>query len=547
MNEYIMKVFSLWLVVILCLPTVALAQKFDERFDDWPVDLKINGRLVMCGGNFEPELLAELFNDKKRIRVCLVGTVNAEQVGSLAAALVPVSNSVTFFRDVPDSSLETGDCDTLVIVSGTDDGERANQLVVESADLLRKFVQGGGTLAVDGRMVPVLGQTMFVADDSSPGIALVPDSVIRLEGTDSDADETSWNSLLVKLRRCVGIQLAPQATLLLSGRKMLVLGEGSATFSVPACEHLPARTQTIYKNEGRRQPPEEFVIDWTEWRRDSIERTLEQFPPASPGKPFVENGTLMIVGGGGMPKGLLDQFVELAGGKEARLVYVPCSEEDEIAGEQGMVANWKQQGVAAATMLHTKDRNRANSDEEFFAPLKDATGIMFGGGRQWNFADSYYGTRTHELMKGVVQRGGVIIGSSAGASIQARYLARATPIGNFRIMAPGYERGGLGFISGIAIDQHFSQRGRQKDMTTLVDKYPQLLGIGLDEATAIIVQKSKAEVVGRGKVFFYDRNQPVVDGEPDYRALPAGSSYDLAERKVLVDATVPESQKVDKR
>ena len=215
------------------------------------------------------------------------------------------------------------------------------------------------------------------------------------------------------------------------------------------------------------------------------------------------------------------------------MVYVPCSEQDELPERHRTVEAWKRMGVQHATFIHTKDRNKANSDDEFLVPLKDATGIWFGGGRQWNFADSYYGTRAHKLMKDVLKRGGVIGGSSAGASIQARYLARATPIENFRIMAPGYERGGLGFISGVAIDQHFSQRGRQKDMTQLVNRYPQLLGIGIDEATALIVQKSEAKIVGRGKVHFYDRNQPVYPGKPDYVALPAGTAYDLKARSIV--------------
>ena len=104
-------------------------------------------------------------------------------------------------------------------------------------------------------------------------------------------------------------------------------------------------------------------------------------------------------------------------------------------------------------------------------------------------------------------------------------------------MASGYERGGLGFIAGVAIDQHFSQRGRQKDMTGLVNTWPQLLGIGIDESTAIIVHKSQAEVTGRGNVFFYDRTQPVIKGAADYVALPAGSIYDLAIRVVIIDTT----------
>jgi cyanophycinase-like exopeptidase len=107
-------------------------------------------------------------------------------------------------------------------------------------------------------------------------------------------------------------------------------------------------------------------------------------------------------------------------------------------------------------------------------------------------------------------------------------------------MAPGYERGGLGFISGVAIDQHFSQRGRQKDMTQLVNRYPQMLGIGLDESTVIIVQESKAEVIGSGRAHFYDRNLPVYPDKPDFIALPAGSFYDLGERAIIKDATVEE-------
>ncbi|MCH2180053.1 MAG: Type 1 glutamine amidotransferase-like domain-containing protein, partial [Mariniblastus sp.] len=198
--------------------------------------------------------------------------------------------------------------------------------------------------------------------------------------------------------------------------------------------------------------------------------------------------------------------------------------------ESGLLKLWRENGVASASQVHTKDRNRANTDAEILTPLREATGIWFGGGRQWNFSDSYYGTEAHRLMKEVVQRGGVVGGSSAGASIQARYLARANPLGNFDIMVDGYERGGLGFIGGVAIDQHFSQRQRQTDMSGLVDRYPQLLGIGLDEKTAIIVRQSVAEVVGDGKAHFYDRNRPVVPGEPDFLALEQGAKFDLAKR-----------------
>ena len=122
----------------------------------------------------------------------------------------------------------------------------------------------------------------------------------------------------------------------------------------------------------------------------------------------------------------------------------------------------KIRGAANATWIHTKDRSRADSARAILDPIRNATGLWFGGGRQWNFSDSYYGTTAHRLMHEVLARGGVIAGSSAGASIQAEWMARGDPLGNQKIIAPGYERG-LGFIKGVAIDQHFTQRDRRRN------------------------------------------------------------------------------------
>src|SRR5437763_5855947 len=138
----------------------------------------------------------------------------------------------------------------------------------------------------------------------------------------------------------------------------------------------------------------------------------------------------------------------------------------------------------------------------------------------------------HELFRAVLSRGGVIGGSSAGATIQGDYLCRGAPGGPNNIICEGYERS-LGFLPGVAIDQHFTQRNRLKDLTALVNHYPQFLGVGLDEATAIVVQGHVADVMGRGRVHFYDRRKPVVEGQPDYEALSDGGKYDLKERKIL--------------
>jgi len=111
-------------------------------------------------------------------------------------------------------------------------------------------------------------------------------------------------------------------------------------------------------------------------------------------------------------------------------------------------------------------------------------------------------------------------------------MPRGDPLGNLNIIAEGYEQG-LGLLTGVAIDQHFAQRNRFADMTSLVAVYPQLLGIGLDEGTAIVVAGSVAEVVGGSQVHFYDAARPVAEGESDHASLSARQKYDLRARATL--------------
>ena len=85
----------------------------------------------------------------------------------------------------------------------------------------------------------------------------------------------------------------------------------------------------------------------------------------------------------------------------------------------------------------------------------------------------------------------------------------------------------------MGIDQHFAQRKRFKDMTRMMTIYPQYLGIGLDEATAIVVRGSVADVVGRGEVHFYDATKKPEKGKPDHVSLKAGAKYDLKARKAI--------------
>jgi len=525
---------------------VVSAQDIGEKFDAWPLETSINGTLVLATSPEDLTILKQVLRplpEDAIVRLYAHDSTATEAITQLESASEPLKLQRTTWQspDVHAATLEelTKECDVLYWHTTAISTDADRQAIVDCRDILKRFVGRGGLLVLIGPVAQLAGQLNATPGRGYvQGLNLAPDAVIMHDFRSTTEQRSELLKTLELNPRTVGIGLQPNAIMILNGRTVRMIGKGTATFLLPNGEHHTESQQVLAEATSPRQPQKEYMLDWTQWRRRSIDRTLDAFPPKKQEVPYVENGTLVIVGGGGMPDGLMDRIIELAGGPDsAKMVYVPCVEEASISPIQRTVSSWKKGGVRQADFIHTKDRTKANADEQFLKPLTDATGLWFGGGRQWNFSDSYYGTKAHQMMKDVLKRGGVIAGSSAGASIQAEYLARATPIENFDIMAAGYERGGLGFIVGVAIDQHFSQRGRQKDMAKLVDCYPQLLGIGLDEATAIIVQKSTAEIVGRGKVFFYDRSQTAAD-DVDYVALPAGSSYNLATRTVLIDTTV---------
>jgi cyanophycinase len=192
---------------------------------------------------------------------------------------------------------------------------------------------------------------------------------------------------------------------------------------------------------------------------------------------------------------------------------------------------FKRAGATDVHLLHTRDRDVANSDE-FVVVLRDAKAVWFGGGRQWRLTDAYLGTKTEAAIHDVLKRGGVIGGSSAGATIQGSYLLRGAPEGNQIMMSPGHEKG-FGYIRNSAIDQHLLARKRENDMLPVIRKHPHLLGIGIDESTALVVRGNTAEVIGKSKVLFYDIALEKTVGEKFYTMLDPGERYDLKSRRKL--------------
>jgi cyanophycinase len=211
---------------------------------------------------------------------------------------------------------------------------------------------------------------------------------------------------------------------------------------------------------------------------------------AEPQKP----GALVIVGGGGIPDSVRDKFMALAGGKAARLVIIPTASRsaDQKDEEEGYLSPWRKYAPAKLTLLHTRSHDRAN-DSAFVKVITEATAIWFGGGDQAQLVTAYRGTLVEQEFQALLKRGGVIGGTSAGAAVMSGVMIQG---GN-----PNADLGhGFGFITNAVIDQHFLRRNRVNRLIGVLSARPQLIGIGVDEETAFILQGDQWSVVGRSYV-----------------------------------------------
>jgi cyanophycinase len=205
-------------------------------------------------------------------------------------------------------------------------------------------------------------------------------------------------------------------------------------------------------------------------------------------------GSLVIVGGGGTPDTVWQRFMQLAGGDTARIVQVQtaAANADETDTTSVLRAWWARK-PRSVTIFHTTNKERAN-DPAYVKPLREATGVWFVGGVQSRITDAYLGTLVEKELNALLQRGGVIGGTSAGAAIMTKVMITG---GN-----PEATLGtGFGFLPGAIADQHFIRRNRQPRLVGALRKNPGLIGFGIDEQTALIVHSgNRLEVLGESLV-----------------------------------------------
>ena len=380
----------------------------------------------------------------------------------------------------------------------TADADRAQR-----AELLRACLDRNGLLILDATHVQSEQQL-------AEGWNLIPDiDVVRIK-------EQPLPITTLRPKR-VRLQMASNCLLRIGRREVINLSDNSA----PAC-HCQQPGTVSYPEPLQQSFASREVIDLTAARRALVERQQPAFPADTDYHPRLASGSLVIVGGGGAPAEIWDKFVELAGGKDSRIVVLPTAVAEPEYEDDDEARLLKQHGAGEVRMLRQYSRDDV-SKPEYLEELRWATGIWFGGGRQWRFVDAYWGTPAWNELKQVLVRGGVIGGSSAGATIQGDLLVRGHPLGNQIMVADGYRRG-LGLLDGVAIDQHFKQRNRFDDLAAVVKRYPKIYGIGIDESTALVVQSpGLCSVIGKGSVWL---NWPTSETR-QYVEHASGSEFTL--------------------
>jgi cyanophycinase len=499
----------------------------------------IDGALVIVGGGKTPAAVTERFLQLaggEKAHIVYIPTASeradtetAEMLLAPWKARKPASAALLHTRsrrtaDDPDFCAPLKKA-TGVWIGGGKQSRLAEAYVGTAVEKeLYALLKRGGVIGGTSSGAAVMSKLMIASGNpkaiTAQGFDLLPGAVIDQHFLKRDRKERLLG-VLKDHPGHVGLGIDENTALVVQGRTLEVVGDSTVMVCLPASAVRPVRTYELKARD---------VADLTALRRAALARCESPFPPRDAPAPHVPRGALVLVGGGSTPPEVTRKFIELAGGADAPIVILPTTAPDPVPPDAGRTL-FVQAGARNLHVLAARQRKDAE-DPKTQEMLRKARGVWLGGGRQGCFVDALADTRAVELMREVLKRGGVIGGTSAGATVQGDYLCRGSPLGGEEMMCEGYERG-FGFLPGVAIDQHFSQRKRFGDMEALVSTYPQLLGIGIDEATALVVRGHVGEVMGKHQVYFYARPRPASEQQPAHIAVAAGGRYDLQARKAL--------------
>lgn len=274
---------------------------------------------------------------------------------------------------------------------------------------------------------------------------------------------------------------------------------------------------------------------------------LAALAPSVAGVEAGAKGHLLLIGGGDKPPEVMRKFVELAGGKDAPIVAIPTASSEPDAAEYYEKLFRDDLGCADAVSLRIKSKADAQR-VDYVALARKARGIFFGGGDQVRIVNALLGTPVGDAIAAAFAGGAVVGGTSAGTACQSERML--TGEGDFtQVRTRSVELwDGLGFLpKDVVVDQHFIRRQRENRLLSVVLENPGLLGVGVDEETAIWVRPDGTfQVLGRSGVMVFDSKGAAVSRQPKetgqdllgvrglkLHLLLPGDSYDLNSRRPL--------------
>lgn len=496
----------------------------------------VGARVIAGGGALPPEVLAAFIAlaGGPQAEVVLVPTASAGADSAEARARTLAS----WQEDFPDASfsiLHTRDraeadtasfCEPLETATAVWFGGGAQQRLADAyvgtrfERELEALTARGGVVGGSSAGAAAQSRVMIARGNPSPelstGFDLLPGAIIDQHFLARGRMPRLVTALGARAGR-FGLGVDEGTAVVVRGRDVRVVGRSQALLLLPASEGKPQRVQRLQKGDR---------ADLVTWQRAAQQRALGPWPPVSMPAPRVTRGTVMLGGGGGMPRAVFERFVERAGGADAaRIVVAPTATPRRPGDRQDRVAKLlRSMGVADVVVLEPRHPDEVT--DAHVAMIDRATGVWFGGGRQWRTVDAFDGTPIIAAFHRVLERGGVIAGSSAGASIQGELLVRGNPLGNTDMWCEGYDRG-FALLSGCAVDQHFVARRRLPDLQGVIARFPQVLGVGVDEGTCAVVSGSVLEVLGRSKVAIVDARLHTGKGPIPPHWVQAGERWDL--------------------
>ncbi|TRZ83294.1 MAG: hypothetical protein D4R91_01120 [Sediminibacterium sp.] len=248
-------------------------------------------------------------------------------------------------------------------------------------------------------------------------------------------------------------------------------------------------------------------------------------------------GKLIIIGGGSIPDSLFSFFGNYIGGKDQPVVYIPTATTDEYFIQKGEhLIKFTSQGYTNLSTIHTRDKKEADNPKNLEL-MRNAKGLYFGGGDQQLIADAYAGTKLYDEFIALLNRGGVIMGTSAGATIMGSLMVGGDARDD--ISKKYAFNDAFSFMTHTALDQHVLARNRQFDLISVIENYPGTLGIGMDESTAIIVEAGQFKVWGKSYAMLYDPKDWAAQKKKwgrvlkPFKMMASGSSFNFVTREII--------------